>query len=70
MFITSIGFKCDDNATIIIGNNNLIPKTAINIPIVKNIFCQYSLIFFNTVAFTTALSNDKLISKIPSISAI
>ena len=50
--------------TIEIGNNSLIPKTAIIIPQVKNLCCQTFVIFSSLVALITALSNDKLISKI------
>ena len=48
----------------------LIPKTAIAIPRVKNLCCHFVSIFFNTVAFTTALSNDKETSNIHNMRTI
>ena len=43
------------------------PKTAMTMPMVRNIFCQKSLIRSSTVALTTALSNDSEISRMPRI---
>ena len=48
-----------------IGNKNLIPKTAIKIPQVKNLILHLWLIFSSFIALTTALSKDRLTSKIP-----
>jgi len=56
------GFIPPTIATIINGNSILIPNTAIAIPRVKNLCCHFASIFFNIVALTTALSNDKEIS--------
>jgi hypothetical protein len=52
------GFIHPTIATIINGKIILIPNTAIAIPRVRNLCCHFASIFFNTVAFTTALSND------------
>ena len=60
----AIGLIPPTIATIINGKSILIQKTAIAIPRVKNLCCHFGVIFFNTVAFTTALSNDNDISKI------
>jgi len=54
-------------ATMIRGKIILMPKTAIAIPRVKNLSCRFGVIFFSTVAFTTALSNDKETSNIHKI---
>ena len=56
--------------TTAIGNNNLIPKTAIKIPQVKKRCCHFGDIFSNFVALITALSKDKLTSKIDKMNAI
>jgi hypothetical protein len=53
------GFIHHTIATIINGKMILIPKTAIAIPRVRNLCCHFASIFFNTVALTTALSNDR-----------
>ena len=45
------------------GNKNLIPKTAIKIPQVKNLCCQMCVICSSFIAFMTALSKDKLTSR-------
>lgn len=63
----AIGLIFHTIATIINGNNILIPKTAMAIPRVRNLCCHFGVIFFNTVAFTTALSNDNDISNIPKM---
>ena len=57
-------------ATIIIGKSILMPKTAMAIPRVRNLFCRNGDIFFRTDALTTALSNDKDVSSTPRISMI
>ena len=44
------------------GKSSLIPKTAIKIPTVKNVFFQKLFQFFIIEAFTIALSKDKEIS--------
>ena len=46
------------------------PKTAINIPQVKNLFCQTGVISTNLLALTIALSKDKAISKAANIPPI
>lgn len=46
------------------------PKTAISTPTVRKIFCQYGFIRFSTVALTTALSNDREISRMERISTM
>ena len=61
------GFIPQTMATIISGKSILMPNTAITIPRVKNLFCRFGSIFFNTVALTTALSNDKETSNIHRI---
>ena len=43
------------------------PKTAIRMPTVRNIFCQKSFIRSRIVALTTALSNDSETSRMPRI---
>ncbi|MEI6673385.1 MAG: hypothetical protein WCL02_09125 [bacterium] len=66
----AIGFIHPTIATIIKGKIILIPNTAIAIHRVKNLCCRFGSIFFNTVAFTTALSNDKETSNIHKIVTI
>ena len=46
-----------------IGNTNLTPNTAIIIPQRRNLLLQTRAIVAKIVAFTTALSKDKLSSK-------
>ena len=57
-------------ATMINGKIILIPNTAIAIHRVRNLCCRFASIFFNTVAFTTALSNDSETSNIHKIITI
>ena len=64
------GFILPTIATIIKGKSILIPNTAITIPRVRNLFCRFASIFFNTVALTTALSNDNETSNIHRISTM
>jgi len=64
------GFIPPTIATMIKGKTILIPNTAIAIPRVKNLCCHFASIFFNTVALTTALSNDNDTSSIHSITTI
>ena len=59
---TSHGLMCAVTATMTIGNRNRIPKTAMTMPTVRNIFCQNGFIRRRIVALTTALSNDSEIS--------
>jgi len=63
IFITSTSEICANIATIKTGNKNLIPKTAMNMPHVKNRLRQTLLIFSSLCAFTTALSNEIATSK-------
>lgn len=63
----AIGLIPHTIATIIRGKIILMPKTAIAIPRVKNLCCHMGVIFFNTLAFTTALSKDKDTSNTPRI---
>ena len=57
-------------ATMIRGKSILMPNTAIAIPRVRNLFCRFVSIFFNTVALTTALSKDKETSRIHRMSTM
>jgi hypothetical protein len=57
-------------ATIANGKIIRMPKTAINIPQVKNLFCQTGVISTNLLALTIALSKDKAISKAANIPPI
>ena len=59
---TCHGLMCAVTATMMIGKRKRIPKTAMMMPIVRNIFCQNRLIRRRIVALTTALSNDSEIS--------
>ena len=63
-FVTCKRDNPENIATTATGNINLIPKTAIKIPQVTNLCCHFSVIFSNFIAFTTALSKDKVISSI------
>ena len=54
-------------ATIISGNSILIPKTAITMPRVRNLFCRRGDMFWSTVALMTALSKESDVSNIPKI---
>ena len=56
--------------TITNGNISLIPKTAINMPIVRNNICQSLFQFLRIDALTTALSKESEISKTKSIKKI
>ena len=53
--------------TISKGKSILIPKTAMAIHQVRNLFCRFSSIFFKIFAFTTALSNDSETSRTDKI---
>ena len=53
--------------TISNGKTSRIPKTATTMPIVRKICCHFSLIRSSTLAFTTALSKDRVISRMPRI---
>jgi hypothetical protein len=64
------GFIPPTIATIINGKIILIPNTAMAIPRVKNLCCHFVSIFFNTVALTTALSNDNDTSNIHNMITI
>jgi hypothetical protein len=64
------GFIPPTIATIIKGKIILMPNTAMAIPRVKNLCCHFASIFFNTVALTTALSNDNDTSNIHSMITI
>ena len=63
-------FNFANIATTTSGNKNLIPNTAIKIPQVINLCRHFSDIPSSFIALTTALSNDKLISKTASTNAI
>lgn len=66
----AIGLIPPTIATMIRGKIILIPKTAIAIPRVKNLCCHFVSIFLSTVAFTTALSNDREISNAHNINTM
>ena len=57
-------------ATSSIGNNTLIPNTAITIHRVRNLFCRVASIFLSTFTFTIALSNEIDVSNNPSTPTI
>jgi hypothetical protein len=57
-------------ATIASGKIMRIPKTAIRIPQVKNLFCHTGVISTNLLALTIALANERAISKAASIPPI
>jgi len=57
-------------ATIIKGKMILMPNTAMAIHRVRNLFCHFGVIFFNTVALTTAFSNDNEISNTDKMTTI
>ena len=53
--------------TIKIGSKKRVPNTANKIPQVRKRFCHSALIFFRTLAFTTALSKESVTSSIERI---
>ncbi len=57
-------------ATMTTGKTSRMPNTAIRTPIVRKIFCQKAFIFFRIPALTTALSNDREISRMERIATI
>lgn len=66
----SSGFKADAAATTNNGKINRIPKTAIKIPTVRKMRCHNGSIRPSILALTTALSKDRLISRIPKIATV
>src|SRR6266567_3555941 len=56
--------------TTIRGNSRRMPKTAIRMPTVRKIRCQYGFIFCRTVALTTALSKDSDTSRMARMATI
>ena len=63
---TEIGPKSDAIPTIHKGKNNRIPITAIRTPHVKKRCCHNAPMFLRTKALTTALSNEREISRTAS----
>lgn len=57
-------------ATIRMGKMKRMPNTAMRMPQVRKRRCHFSLMVRRTLAFTTALSNDRLTSRTPSSTAI
>jgi hypothetical protein len=57
-------------ATMAMGKTKRMPKTAIKMPTVKNSLRQNALMSLSTPALTTALSNERLISKIANTKVI
>ena len=57
-------------ATNSIGNNTLIPNTAMTIHRVRNLFCRVAFICLRTFTLTIALSNDIEVSNNPKTATI
>ena len=68
--VTSSMLKLANIETTSTGNKKRIPKTAIIIPQVKNLSRHLWLIFSNFIAFTTALSKERLTSSTDKTNAI
>lgn len=66
---TAMGERATLAATITIGKMRRVPTTAIRIPQVRKRFCQVGLIFMRTLALTTALSKERVISNTIKIAA-
>ncbi len=66
---TAIGERATLAATITIGKMRRVPTTAIRIPHVRKRFCHVLFMRISTLAFTTALSKESVISRTINIAA-